>query len=307
MKTIRHSLRYRDGMGYVEIKECERPARDGYVWLTISMPGAIPAKTTALVPRSFLAKGAVDQQRQFDGDKNVNTENNRDKLAGGLDSIDRDLVREGGAVRSSLLETAKKAERPALAPDANCATEKASPKGDRPDINFVGMIMAAARGFCTDRNRFKVMDSELVEDIVMNVSEYVRPIINGLFREVSGLTDRIAQGSKQNHHLREQVELEQMRLAACSTAALGYLTEDTPERYGSAALSDVLVLKRRYDQLVTQIGASNSREETMRRYAVDVLRARRADQEGKPGGGRACVVLDECIERIIAANLIYPT
>lgn len=47
---------------------------------------------------------------------------------------------------------------------------------------------------------------------------------------------------------RQQLETERMRLAACSTAALGYFTDCLPE-YRSAALEDVLQLRQ---QLVEQ-------------------------------------------------------
>jgi len=48
--------------------------------------------------------------------------------------------------------------------------------------------------------------------------------------------------------LRNELETERMRLAACSTAALGYFN-GCKDEYKSASLDDVLLLKQKYDLL----------------------------------------------------------
>lgn len=62
---------------------------------------------------------------------------------------------------------------------------------------------------------------------------------------------------------RQQLETERMRLAACSTAALGHFTDCLPE-YRSAALEDVLQLRQ---QLVEQ----DALVERMRESLIECL------------------------------------
>lgn len=49
--------------------------------------------------------------------------------------------------------------------------------------------------------------------------------------------------------LREQLEVERMRLAACGTAALGYFN-GCADQYKSASLADVLRLREQLDQQI---------------------------------------------------------
>lgn len=61
----------------------------------------------------------------------------------------------------------------------------------------------------------------------------------------------IAELAARVDHLESALETERMRLAACSTAALGYFTECSDE-YKSASLSDVLELRAKHDKLLKE-------------------------------------------------------
>lgn len=60
--------------------------------------------------------------------------------------------------------------------------------------------------------------------------------------------------------LREERELESMRLAACGVAALGYFTTCAPE-YRSASLDDVLSLRAEIEELRKNQAAMSTQKE----------------------------------------------
>jgi len=84
------------------------------------------------------------------------------------------------------------------------------------------------------------------------------------------LIKRAESAEKKAGHLESALETERIRLAACSSAALGYFTECSDE-YKSASLSDVLELRAKHDKLLKEFEDGPKYEHLEKPYSRRML------------------------------------
>jgi hypothetical protein len=95
-------------------------------------------------------------------------------------------------------------------------------------------VEKAAQLWCLPEHSNKVMDVAFAESISISLQE----VANKRDEEIK--------------ELKEELEKERLRLSGCGVAALGYF-DGCNDEYKSASLSDVLELRRKFDELQSRL------------------------------------------------------